>query len=220
MNEQMKGEKERVIKKINHPITLKIAGAGIFAALSLVLSITTTEFLPRVQWGLALFDPVSVIWILAFFIFGYEAGILTSIAGMFLLFPFDPYASYLGPIMKFTATVPLIIIPLIINFIRRKPRNSDYIFNNKTLIISWISGTAVRVIVMVFYNIIIINLMFGGDEFASAVSLEFLGFTGITGWTAIVWTVAVINILQSIWDYLIPLILIKPIKKGRISLPW
>ena len=220
MNEQLKGEKERVVKKINRPITLKIAGAGIFAALSLVLSITTTNILPRVQWGLALFDPVSVIWILAFFIFGYEAGILTSIAGMFLLFPFDPYAYYLGPIMKFTATIPLIIMPLIINFIRRKPRNSDYIFNNKTLIISWISGTAVRVIIMIFYNIIIINLMFGGEEFASAVSLEFLGFTGVTGWTAIVWTVAVINILQSIWDYLIPLILIKPIKKGRISLPW
>lgn len=218
MNE-LKGEKERVVKKINRTITLKIAGAGIFAALSLVLSITTTNILPRVQWGLALFDPVSVIWILAFFVFGYEAGILTSIVGMFLLIPFDPFG-YIGPVMKFTATVPLIIIPLIINFIRRRPRNSDYILNNKTLVINWVSGTIVRVVVMVIFNIIIINLMFGGDEFASAVSLEFLGFTGVTGWTAIVWTVAVINILQSIWDYLIPLILIKPIKKGRISLPW
>ena len=224
MNEQnhnkIEGEKERVVKKINHPITLKIAGAGIFAALSLVLSITTTEFLPRVQWGLALFDPVSIIWILAFFIFGYEAGIITSIAGMFLLFPFDPFASYLGPIMKFTATIPLIIMPLIINLIRRKPRNSDYILNNKTLIISWVFGTTVRVIVMIFYNIIIINLLFGGDSFALIWNLEFIGFAGVTGWTAIVWTVIVINILQSIWDYLIPLILIKSIKKGRISLPW
>ncbi len=217
MNE-LKGEKERVVKKINRTITLKIAGAGIFAALSLVLS-ALSLVLPRVQWGLALFDPVSVIWILAFFVFGYEAGILTSIVGMFLLIPFDPFG-YIGPVMKFTATVPLIIIPLIINFIRRRPRNSDYILNNKTLVINWVSGTIVRVVVMVIFNIIIINLMFGGDEFASAVSLEFLGFTGVTGWTAIVWTVAVINILQSIWDYLIPLILIKPIKKGRISLPW
>lgn len=223
MNEQnhnkIEGEKERVVKKINRTITLKIAGAGIFAALSLVLSITTTNILPRVQWGLALFDPVSVIWILAFFIFGYEAGILTSIVGMFLLIPFDPFG-FIGPVMKFTATIPLIIVPLIINLIRRKSRNSDYTLNNKTLVINWVSGTIVRVIVMVIFNIIIINLMFGGDYFASEISLEFLGFTGVTGWTAIVWTVAVINILQSIWDYLIPLILIKPIKKGRISLPW
>ena len=223
MNEQIpdkiEGEKQRVVKKKNLPITLKVAGAGIFAALSLVLSVTTTEILPRVQWGLALFDPVSVIWILAFFVFGYEAGILTSIVGMILLIPFDPYG-YIGPVMKFAATIPLIIVLLILNLIRRKSRNSDYTLNNKTLVISWVSGTTVRVIVMVIFNIIVINLMFGGNSFASGQTLEFLGLTGVTGWIAIVWTVVVINILQSIWDYLFPLILIKPIKRGRISLPW
>ena len=103
---------------------IKIVGAAIFAAISLVVSLLTTAYLPRVQWGLALIDPVSIIWILSFFIFGYEAGLITSSLGMFLLMPFDPFAP-VGEIMKFVATVPLILVPLIINVMKRRALNSE-----------------------------------------------------------------------------------------------
>ena len=63
--------------KVNS-IVIIVSGAGMFSAISLLVSLLTTELIPRFGWGLAWFDPVSVIWILSFFVFGYEAGIITS----------------------------------------------------------------------------------------------------------------------------------------------
>ncbi len=214
-----KSQQERVITKRNSPLTLKIAGAGIFAALSLIVSLLTTKYLPRVQWGLALFDPVSIIWIAAFFIFGYETGIITSVLGMFLLMPFDDWTPW-GPIMKFTATIPLIIIPLLLNLIKKKPLASEMVLENKKITFNWILAVVVRLIVMVIFNIVIINMLFGGDAFALYQDLGFMGLPGITGWNAVIGTVIVINALQSVWDYLLSVALVKAVFSGRRTLPW
>jgi riboflavin transporter FmnP len=51
--------------------TIQIAGAAIFGALSVVISALTTPIIPRIPgWGMAIFDPVSIIWIICFLIFG------------------------------------------------------------------------------------------------------------------------------------------------------
>jgi len=200
-------------------ISLKVASAAIFSALSMVVSIFTTEILPRVQWGLALFDPVSIIWILAFFVFGYEVGLLTSIIGMLLLMPFDPWVP-LGPLMKFAATIPLIIIPLIVNYIRKKSLKSKDALKVTTLIINWVIAVVFRVIIMVVFNVIVINLMFGGDIFANAQTLAFIGLPGIDGWSAVIATVIILNIIQSIWDYIIPYIIVKTIFYRKLNIPW
>ncbi len=200
------------------PFTVKIAGAAIFSAMSLVISLLTTEVLPRFAWGLAWFDPVSVIWILSFFVFGYEAGLITSVVGMFLLFPFDGFSPW-GPLFKFLATVPLILVPLAIQKLRKKENNNESILNTKNLVINWIASVVIRIAIMIPVNIISIltivpNLwginLWEGD----AASLGFLGIESINGWTAIIITVLFVNILQSISDYLVPYILIKPIQVG------
>ena len=212
-------ETERVIEtKPSQRWPLKIAGAAIFSGISLLFAIYATG-LPRVQWGLALFDPVSIVWILSFFIFGYEAGIITSVVGMIILMPFDSFAP-IGPIMKFTATIPLIIIPLLSKLIMKKPRTREVLFKNSSLAVDWVIAVIVRIVVMVIFNIIAINLMFGGDFFAATIDLTFLGLPGITGWTAIYLTVIFINLLQSIWDLLIPLVITKIVLQNNKFILW
>lgn len=200
------------------PLTVKIAGAAIFSAMSLVVSLLTTEVLPRFAWGLAWFDPVSVIWILSFFVFGYEAGLITSFVGMFLLFPFDGFSPW-GPMFKFLATVPLILVPLLMQKIRKQEINNESILNTKNLIVNWLVSVALRVVIMIPVNIISImtivpNLwginLWEGD----AANLNFLGIDSVNGWTAIIITVLFVNVLQSVSDYLVPYLLIKPIQVG------
>lgn len=214
---EKQNQKARVIIKENQmSLPLKIASGAIFGAISLVVSLLTTEILPRVQWGLALFDPVSIVWIIAFFCFGYETGLITSFIGMFLLMPFDPFTP-IGPIMKFVATVPLIIVPWIISKIRKLSLTSKNTLKFSNYILNWSVAVVLRVIIMVYLNYLVISLMF--PSMVAGIDLGFLGLPGLTGWTAIFGTVIFLNILQSVWDYGISLGLVKAIQLG-VQLPW
>ncbi|MHA1340932.1 MAG: hypothetical protein ACTSRZ_13330 [Promethearchaeota archaeon] len=213
----VKGANRVIIAKPKKKFSLIVASSAIFSGLSLALS-QLAPILPRIQWGLALFDPVSIIWIMAFFLFGFEAGILTSLIGMLLLMPFDAFAP-LGPIMKFSATLPLILVPSLIVKIKSRKIESNEILKTRQSIFYWLISVAIRAVIMTIFNIVAINLMFGGDDFANTIDLSFLGIPSITGWMAIVITVVFVNSLQSIWDYWIPYGLIVIFKKYR-SLPW
>jgi len=192
-------------------IIIKIAGAGMFSTMSLLVSLLTTEIIPRFGWGLAWFDPVSVIWILSFFVFGYETGIITSVVGMFLLFPFDPFAPF-GPLFKFAATIPLIIVPYVIEKIRKHPISSEHTLKIKNLGFNWIFSLLVRIGLMVPLNILAILTIYSNYKMWDWHTLSFLGLNSVGGWTAIIITVIFANVLQSISDYLVPIILIKPIQ--------
>ncbi len=194
-------------------LTIKITGAAIFSAISLVVSLLTTEILPRFAWGLAWFDPVSVIWILSYFAFGYEAGLITCGVGMLLLFPFDPFAPF-GPIFKFVATVPLVIIPYVIERIRKHPINSENTLKPKNLVLNWVFSVIVRLILMIPFNVITILTVYSDYQLWNSSTLSFIGLDSIGGWTAIILTVIFANIIQSISDYLIPSAIIKPLQIG------
>ncbi len=60
-------------------------------------------------WGIALFDPVSIFWVVSFLLGGYGVGMLSTFAGTFGLFLYDPTA--IGPIFKILATLPMILVP-------------------------------------------------------------------------------------------------------------
>jgi hypothetical protein len=200
-------------KKIN-TLVIKITGGAIFAALSLAVAVVAKPLVDslRTPWGMAWWDPVSVIWILSFFVFGFEAGLLTSVIGMVLLFVTDPTAGWFGPIFKFVATVPLIIIPLIITKIRKQSINNEVILKPINLVINWGFSVIVRVIIMVGANIFAIYMFFGGPSFFEFVPWGFLGLEHINIWLAFIVYVICLNILQSISDYLIPYALIKPLQ--------
>ena len=185
-------EKETILSKKTR-VTLQVVGAAIFSSLSLIFSLFVVPYLPRTPEGFAYFDPVSIIWVTCFLIFGPLAGVLCCVIGMVLLFPFDPF-SPIGPLMKFSATFSLIIIPILLLYLFKHQageRMSQKLKDLKTYIIYGALGTLTRIIVMVILNII--------------VYLSFYGPTGLEYWIVLV---ILLNALTSLWDLLIPYLLV------------
>jgi len=189
-------------------LTLQIAGAAIFGALSIVISGILVPILPRIPgWGIAYFDPTSIIWITCFLIFGVSAGLLCCAIGTFGLLLFDPTG--IGSIFKFFATISLIVVFIIYLKIHKKNQG---ISSNKILkkprnyIIIGIIGTALRIIVMLVFNILFFLTIWA--SFYQFANLEFVGFGGVTGWTAIIIGVIIINGYSSVFDLLIPYLIV------------
>ena len=100
-----------------------------------------------------------MIWILSFFIFGFEAGLITSVLGMAILMPFDPFAPF-GPLMKFVATIPLIIIPFLVSKIRKLRLSNEFTLKIKNMAINWGFGVILRLVLMIPLNILLIATIF------------------------------------------------------------
>ncbi|MFX0025957.1 MAG: hypothetical protein ACFE8M_06040, partial [Candidatus Hermodarchaeota archaeon] len=173
--------------------------------LSLVLSAILAPIIPRVPgWGIAYLDPVSIVWIMCFFIFGAKAGLLCCVIGTLGLMPFDPFAP-IGPLMKFSATVVLIVIPMLLlklNKTKEGIKNSQKIKKISNFAITSVLGVLLRIVIMMWFNALLFLTIFS-DAFAYA-NLEFLGLPNVTGWLAIIIMVIFINAETSLWDLLIP----------------
>ncbi len=191
--EPISEEKEK--KTIMAPktrLTIQVVGAAIFGALSAIAFPILKPFIDatRVPQGLALFDPISIIWIVCFLIFGPLAGILCCFTGFATLIPFDTSIPVIGPLMKLCATLPLVIVPTLSFRLYKREKdslNSPKLKKPKNYLISAIIGIIVRIIVMVLLNI--------------AVYVAFFGWGGLEAWLVlIVW----VNALTSIWDLFIP----------------
>ncbi|MFX0034548.1 MAG: hypothetical protein ACFE9I_02770 [Candidatus Hermodarchaeota archaeon] len=185
-------EVESVLSK-NIQLTIQIVGAAIFGALSLVLSLYVVPYLPRTPEGFAYFDPVSIIWVTCFLIFGPLAGILCCIIGMVVLFPFDPFAP-IGPLMKFSATFSLIIVPILLLYLLKRKegkRMSQQLKELKTYVLYGVLGIGFRIVIMVILNIL--------------VYLYYYGSEGLEYWVILV---ILLNTLTSLWDLLFPYLLV------------
>jgi len=201
-------EKESHMSKSSQ-LVLQISGAALFGALSLIVSIFTTPFLPRIPiWGIAIIDPVSIIWILCFLIFGTRAGILCCVIGTFGLMPFDSFAP-IGPIMKFSATFALIIVPILFLKLYKHEegvRNSQKIKKLRNYVVYGVFGIILRIGVMMIANYLMFITVFAG--FLEFMNLGFIGLPDISGWTSVIIVVILINAETSIWDLLIPYIVV------------
>jgi len=170
-------------------LTLQLAGAAIFGALSAVAypALKPLIDLTRVPEGLALFDPISIIWMTCFMLFGPIAGLLCCTVGFITLIPFDTSIPVIAPAMKFAATLPLMIVPILVLRLYKKENGSQKLKKPKNFIISGVLGIVVRDIVMIIFNIV--------------VYITFFGRAGLEAWLVlIIW----INIITSIWDLSIP----------------
>ncbi len=208
MSEIKPGEKE-VIRSISSQLIIEIAGAAIFGALSIVAGAILAPNIPRIAgWFIAIIDPISIIWIACLLIFGVRAGILCSVIGAVGLMPFD-FTGWIGPSMKLAATISLIIVPIIfLKLYKRKPGiiNSQKLKEPKNYVIYGVGGTALRIVVMELFNIIVYLTVFA--IYANIITLEFLGLPQITGMTAILIGAPLINAWQSALDLLIPYLLV------------
>jgi riboflavin transporter FmnP len=189
--------------------TLEIAGAAIFSALSIVVSVFITPIIPRIPgWGIAIVDPISIIWITCLLIFGVRSGILCTAIGTIGLMPFDP-TGWIGPMMKFTATMSLIIVPIIFLKLYKKDkdeRRSLKLKEPKNFTLYGIIGTVLRIGVMVGFNIVLFLTLWAG--WLAGTSLEFLGLPHISGWSALIIGAILINAWQSLLDLLIPYVIV------------
>lgn len=164
--------------------------AAIMAALSLA-SAPIASVIPRIPgWDIALFDPISFFWIIAFLVGGYFVGIVTVFAGAVGLFFFDP--SGVGPIFKILATLPMIVIPwLIVRYTtedKRGKRLSAPIF----YITVMFAATMLRLLIMVPTNLVMVPLLYGDiwpPDFIVSYTL-------------------ILNLSQSLWDALIPYLIV------------
>ncbi len=188
--------------------TLQIAGAGIFGALSIIISGFVVPFIPRIPgWGMAIYDPISIIWIACFLIFGVVAGLLCCVIGTFGLLIFDPTG--IGSIFKFFATFSLIIVPIILLKLYKQEKgvsNSQKLKDPKNYFVCGVLGTALRIVVMLILNSLFFLTIWA--SFFTFANLEFIGFGGITGWTAVVVGVIIINGYSSVFDLLISYLIV------------
>ncbi|MFX1492883.1 MAG: hypothetical protein ACFFBZ_01235 [Promethearchaeota archaeon] len=205
-NEEVKPSEEKsFVRSKSSQRTLTISGAASFGALSLVLSAILAPIIPRVPgWGIAYLDPVSIVWIMCFFIFGTKAGLLCCVIGTLGLMPFDPFAP-IGPLMKFSATVILIVIPMLLLKLYKTEegvKNSQKIKKISNFAITSILSVLLRIVVMMWFNALLFLTLFA--PLFAYVNLEFLGLPNVTGWSAIIIMVIFINAETSVWDLLIP----------------
>jgi riboflavin transporter FmnP len=193
-------------------ITLEIAGAALFSALSIVvgalLTPTLTQLLRIPGWFIAIIDLISLIWVACFYLFGARAGLLCCIVGTIGLMPFDPSAP-VGPLMKLAATVSLIIVPIIfLKLYKREPgvRGSQKLKKPKNFVIYGVLGTLLRIVVMVLLNVLVFLTVY--SSYVDYISLAFLGLPEVTGLTAVIIGAPLINAWQSGLDLIIPYIII------------
>lgn len=87
------------------PLTYReIALAAGLSALSAVAQLLHFGY-QSPQWGMWL-DAVAIPWLIAFFLFGWRLALIVSLLGSLVITLFSP-ETWLGAVMKFSATVPL-----------------------------------------------------------------------------------------------------------------
>jgi len=177
-------------------LTRKIGAAAVFGGLSFLLEAVTAPYLPRVPgWGIGFIDPVSIIWVTSYLLFGLWVGLSTSMIGTLGLMFFDPFAP-VGPVMKFLATVPIILaLDWGMRLGHFKPYSGVSLKPLKRYVPLSLAGVIVRVIVMTGMNILlfltILNLSYA--------TINLFGFQ-LASWNAVVVVAVLVNAEQSIWD--------------------
>ena len=177
-------------------ITRKIGAAAVFGGLSFLLEAVTAPYLPRVPgWGIGFIDPVSIIWVTSYLLFGLWVGLSTSMIGTLGLMFFDPFAP-VGPVMKFLATVPIILaLDWGMRLMHFKPYSGVSLKPLKRYVPLSLAGVIVRVVVMTGMNILlfltILNLSYA--------TINLFGLQ-LASWNAVVIVAVLVNAEQSIWD--------------------
>jgi hypothetical protein len=164
----------------------RVAIAGIMASLSLAAA-PIASVIPRIPgWEIALFDPVSFFWIIAFLVGGIWVGMISVAAGTLGLFFFDP--SGVGPLFKLLATLPMIVIPWLLVRFRGQDQGGIRLASPKLFIGAMIIATLGRLLIMIPTNLVMVPILYGPIWTAEFIATYTL----------------ILNLSQSLWDSLIP----------------
>jgi len=172
----------------------QIVIAGVLAALSIAIAPSATMLMRVAGWGIAFFDPVSLFWIAAFLVGGHRVGIISMSAGTAGLFLYDPTA--IGPIFKFLATLPMILIPWF-GAQKMKPEVGGKAFSKPRFYFSlMLLAFVVRLAVMIPANFLYWGIILPTLD---AVTISY-----------ILVVVLSINSVQSLGDAIVPYLVIHP----------
>ncbi len=138
----------------------ELAASTILGTLSILFVLLPDVRLP---WGMAALDFIAVPWVIAFLLLGLKAGFLTSVIGTLGIFFFSEEAvPFIGATMKFSASIPLIIIPAVIFNLSRFRLHNETVRMKKIYVFSMGIAIVVRCFVTMFLNYYwAIPLMFG-----------------------------------------------------------
>ena len=188
--------------------------ASVLASLSIAIA-PVAEVVPRIPgWGIAIFDPVSIFWIISFLLGGIWVGLVSTIAGTMGLFLYDPTA--IGPVFKLIATLPMIIVPWYgvhrLRSVVRGETSSDkseipqYFDSEKRELVGGeaLSRSKFYATLMVLAFVLRLGLMVPINLVYGAIAMPFLSMDFIVSYAII------INCFQSLWDALIPFIIVYP----------
>ena len=209
MSEVKPGEIE-VVRSKSSELILQLSGGAIFGALSTVMAVVLSPIINASRiagWGIAMFDPTSWIWIICFLIFGHYAGLISCVTGSFGLLLIDP-SGWIGPVFKFCATIPLIIVPLLVlKLWERDTTNSLKVKNPRYYVITGGLSIVIRIGVMIFLNYLFFITVWGLENLPY-VSLDVLGLGDITGKTAVLIFTPIINLYAGALDLAVPYFLV------------
>jgi len=128
----------------------ELAVSSVLGALSIFLVFAPDVRLP---WGMAALDFIAIPWIVAFLLFGLKCGLLTSVIGFLGIFFFSEEAfPIVGATMKFSATIPLILVPALILKFTRSKNSSESFAVKKVYVFSMVVAIVVRCLVTMFLN--------------------------------------------------------------------
>jgi len=177
-------------------LTRNVGAAAVFGGLSFLIDALTAPYLPRVPgWGIGFIDPVSIIWVTSYLLFGLMVGFTTSVIGTIGLMFFDPFTP-VGPIMKFLATIPLILaLDLGMRLGHVRPYSGESLKPLIRFIPFSLVGVILRIVIMTFMNVLlfmtILNLNYA--------TINLFGFQ-LMSWNAVAIVTVLVNAEQSIWD--------------------
>jgi hypothetical protein len=209
MSEIRTGEIE-VVRSKKSELILQLAGGAIFGALSTVMAVVLSPIINASRitgWGIAMFDPTSWVWIICFLIFGAYAGLISCVTGSFGLLIIDP-SGWIGPVFKFTATVPLIIVPyLVLQLWEKNVTNSSKLKRPGNFIFTGIISVVFRILIMISMNFLFFITVWGLEALPYA-TLEVFGLAEITGISAVLIFTPLINLYAGALDLAVPYFLV------------
>ncbi len=153
---------------------------------------------------MAALDFIAVPWIIAYLLFGLKSGLLTSIIGFLGIFFFsEEPLPLVGATMKFSATIPLMLVPALVLKFTRSKSPSESFAAKKVYVFSMAMAIVVRCFVTMFLNYywaipfmydlkpsdvpVAFNFFFWGDPLSSnPLTYYLLGVTLWNTWQGVV----------------------------------
>lgn len=183
-------------------ITVKVAGAAVLAALSVVIQILPPLFVT--PWFMRL-DLVAIPWVLCWLLFGFDAALLSLLVSVPLVGVLGPFAGgWVGAVMKAVASVWMFAVPAL--FALRMGGAKSLILKKRVYVVASVVALLVRAVVTVLFNFyfalpFFFNMTPNDIIQFFSFSQSFVGLSfGLVGFGAFVGEVAFWNTAQGIID--------------------